>query len=381
MWKLPGIGHQLTLDFLNPLIPLNKISSDIVSIIKSNLTKYNLSHQIISDNIIKINNINEDKSVSGETLIVTIINGYVSLSTHIKENMISLEVKLNNSNTEKGESEIYNFEIMFNSLFGWKNSTGNISFSRGGNYYHLVNKYYHSETMYKNVKLIHWEKTKYQDLRIYDSLDMGRMLSLDYMIQNSDVSTEDNYTVDLSSLILKNNNVDENTVFNHILIIGAGDMIIPDYILRTFNNVKKLTMVEIDDRVIENTKQYFNKFYQNIDKYVKDGRLEIIVDDGAKFLKENATGNKVLYDGILIDNSDVYLFDGPAANLFTKEFYKNIYNSLNKNAFFCQQVSDEQVKNKWTEMVKSVGFETIIYKYSNMPEYSTSLPLGSAMKN
>ena len=49
--------------------------------------------------------------------------------------------------------------------------------------------------------------------------------------------------------------------------------------------------------------------------------------------------------------------------------------------FFSQQVSDEQVKAKWTDMVKSVGFKVLNFKYSITPEYSTALPLGSAMRD
>ena len=154
-------------------------------------------------------------------------------------------------------------------------------------------------------------------------------------------------------------------------------MIIPDYILRNFN-VQKITLVEIDDRVIENTKKYF-KFYERIEEFINAGRLEVIVDDGAKYLRENA--DKIKFDGVIIDNSDVYLFEGPASNLFTKEFYSNIIKSLNIGAFFSQQVSDEEVKAKWSEMVKSVGFKVLNFKYSITPEYSTALPLGSAMRD
>lgn len=381
MWKVPNVGQQLTLEFINPYVPVKEIPSKITDLLKDNFSKFNLSNQLITGDVQTSTNKSSNNSESGHTVFFFIVNGYVSITTHLEDNMVSLEVKLNSSDDRKSNEEISNFEILFNSLFGWENSTGNAMYARGGSQYHLLNKYYHSETMYRNFKLIHREETKFQDLRIYDTLEMGRVLSLDFMIQNSDAITDDNYTIDLCSLVLQNDTVKENTEFNHILLIGAGDMIIPDYILKKFSNVKKITMVEIDDRVIENTKKYFAKFYENIDNYIKEGRLDVIVDDGAKYLRENVESNKLKFDGVIIDNSDVYLFEGPAANLFTKDFYTSIFNSLNKGAFFCQQVSDEQVKSKWTDMVKSVGFNTLNFKYSITPEYSTALPLGSAMKD
>jgi len=89
----------------------------------------------------------------------------------------------------------------------------------------------------------------------------------------------------------------------------------------------------------------------------------------------------VTYDGIIIDNSDVFIFEGPAARLFTSEFYSNIYGCLKKGAAFSQQVSDEKVKAKWDCMVKSVGFRDLSFIYSKTPEYSVCLPIGSGKKS
>jgi len=295
----------------------------------------------------------------------------LTTTTHLKQNMLSLELKLNGG--EEVSRQVIKFEEVLCDAFGWQNITGSAMYPRGGSQYHLLNKYYHSETMYKNFKLIHREQTKFQDLRIYDTKEMGRCLCLDYMIQNSDCLTEDSYTTDLTSLV-----IEKGKEYEHILLVGAGDMIIPDYILRNFN-VKKITLVEIDDRVIENTKKYF-KFFEGITEFVNQGRLDIIVDDGAKYLREVQSKGQI-FDGIIIDNSDVYLFEGPAANLFTKEFYTNVHSTLKSGAFFSQQVSEEQVKAKWTGMVQTVGFNVLKFKYSITPEYSTALPLGSAMRD
>jgi len=117
-----------------------------------------------------------------------------------------------------------------------------------------------------------------------------------------------------------------------------------------------------------------------IEKFISAGRLDVIFADGAKFLNERKNEG-VTYDGIIIDNSDVFIFEGPAANLFTNEFYSNIHACLKKGAAFSQQVSDEKVKAKWECMVKSVGFREISVIYSTTPEYSVALPIASAKKS
>lgn len=358
--SLPNVGQSLLLDFLKPkVLAIKDVESSLNKIVKS--MNYSVLNSLAYDV--------EDSNV----LFLQTSFGSIQATAHTKSEMLTVEVKVVSSLQSEYSAKIAsNFETALCDEFGWENNTGNSIVGRGGSHYHLLNKYYHSETMYKNFKLIHREQTKFQDLRIYDSKEMGRVLSLDYMIQNSDSLTEDSYTIDLCSLVLK-----KDKSYDTIMLIGAGDMIIPTYILKNFQ-VKKIVMVEIDDRVIENTKKYF-KFYELVEGFIKDGRLEVNVDDGAAFLK-NAVSKGVKYDGIIIDNSDVYLFEGPAANLFTKEFYSNIFAGLNSKAVFSQQVSDDVVKEKWTNMVKSVGFEDLHFINSLTPEYSTALPLGSAIQ-
>lgn len=360
--SIPHLGQNMSLDFQNSKVKVDDKQA-VISAVSGIFATMKFPSTTPIENTLEV----------GYLLNYFFIQGTFQVAAFPKENMVHISGQIYNTNKESSNNTITELEAVVCDVFGWEQNTGNAIISLGGDNYHLLNKYYHSETLYRNFKLIHQEKTKFQDLRIYDTKEMGRVLSLDYMIQNSDSLEEDSYTIDLCSLVIK-----KEQKYNHILLVGAGDMIIPDYILRNFN-VDKITLVEIDDRVIENTKKYF-KFYERIDEFIKNGRLEVIVDDGAKYLRENSSKG-AQFDGVIIDNSDVYLFEGPAANLFTAEFYGNILKTLKQGAFFSQQVSDEQVKDKWTQIVKSVGFNTLNFKYSITPEYSTALPLGSAMRD
>lgn len=364
--KTPSLlGQSLSMDFINISNSKQEIfiqfEQTLTEILKSPPTSKSSSEYLSTDETIN-------------TEIILFSLAYASISYYNKAKSITFEVRL--LYNDQSDRDIILIETAFGDKFGWSSLSGDAFFQRGGSNYHLLNKYYHSETLYKNFNLIHREQSKYQDLRVYDTKDMGRLLCLDYMIQNSDIIATDNYTIDLCSLVLTN----KEKEYDHILLIGSGDLIFPEYMLREFK-IKKITLVEIDERVIENTKTYF-KYYEGIKKYVNDGTLEIIVDDGAAYLQRKALNNEMLYDGVIIDNSDVYLFDGPAANLFTKDFYYNIKTVLKTGGSFSQQVSDEQVKSKWIQMVKSAGFDEteFSFKSSITPEYSTALPLGAARK-
>jgi len=258
-------------------------------------------------------------------------------------------------------------------FLGWENCSGSILIDRGASRQTLLNTYNHSATLFKGLKLIHRERTEFQDLRVYDSNQMGRVLCLDGMIQIADqIKTE--YSADLTRLIVLKGQRYEN-----LLIIGAGDMVVPGYLLNNPEfNIGKITVVEIDEKVFTTSKNFF-KGLGDVQKHISSGMLEIVFADGAKFLKSRRTDG-VTYDGIIVDNSDVLVFEGPAAQLFTEEFYSDIFGCLNKGAAFSQQVSDEKVKSKWECMVRSVGFRDLSFVYSKT-EYSLSIPIGSGKRS
>lgn len=256
--------------------------------------------------------------------------------------------------------------------FGWEHCTSSILIHRGIKTQYLMNAYDHSATLYKNLNFVHREKSQYQDIRVYDTQDMGRIMVLDGMIQITN-ELEDNYTVDLTKCV-----VSHTQELNHVLIIGAGDMIIPTYLLEKYPNIKKITVCEIDERVVEVVKKFFT-MSSLVRESMESGRLNIIYMDGAEFVK-NCVEDKTRFDAVIIDNTDVYLENAVSKSLFTVEFYHNILGTLKNGCGFSQQVSDENCKKEFEKMVRSAGFEDVSFIYSNTPEYSTPLPLGIARR-
>lgn len=46
--------------------------------------------------------------------------------------------------------------------------------------------------------------------------------------------------------------------YDHVIIVGGGDLLIAGHLLDTYPLVKKLTVCDIDERVIEVSKKYFD---------------------------------------------------------------------------------------------------------------------------
>lgn len=160
---------------------------------------------------------------------------------------------------------------------------------------------------------------KLQDLYILDTPRFGKMLTLDGAVQLTEAD-EKYYHEPLAHCAL----------FSHpnpksVLIIGGGDGGLLREVVK--HPVKSITQVEIDSDVINLTKKYTPEFSQ---KSWEDKRLELIIDDGAEFVKKT----KKKYDVILLDTPDPI---GPAKSLFRTTFYHDCKKVLNPGGIIIRQ--------------------------------------------
>jgi len=170
-------------------------------------------------------------------------------------------------------------------------------------------------------KILHNEKSKYQDVKIAETELFGTMLLLDDIIQTN-VRDEFIYHEMISLPALNTHPNPEN-----VLVIGGGDGGTIREVVK-HPKVKKVTLVEIDEVVVEVSKKYL----PTIAAGYADPKVEIKIDDGVKHVQDN-TG---IYDVILVDSPDPV---GPAVGLYTKEFYADIYNALKEDGVFVMQTS------------------------------------------
>jgi spermidine synthase len=149
-----------------------------------------------------------------------------------------------------------------------------------------------------------------------------------------------------------------------VLIIGGGDCGCLTEVL-SHPDVKRCTMCEIDEKVVEVSKRHF----PHLTKGATDKRANFVFDDGKKFIEE--TDEK--FDIILLDLSDPV---GPAADLFQKKFHKKVYETLNPDGIMVAQ-SESPFYNKKTvkQMYKNLyDIFPIVKMYTcHMPIYPSAL--------
>ena len=112
---------------------------------------------------------------------------------------------------------------------------------------------------------------------------------------------------------------------SEILIIVGGDGGSLREVLK-HDNVKRVMLVEIDEKVIEVSKN----FLPTLSTGFSDTRTQVIIMDGNEFL----SGTTEKFDVIIIDSTDPV---GAAESLFTDNFFTNAYSALNANGIFAAQ--------------------------------------------
>jgi len=175
-------------------------------------------------------------------------------------------------------------------------------------------------------KEIYSGKSKFQKIDIFDTKEFGRILTLDGMIQ---LSTKDEFVY--------HEMLTHPALFYHprpekILIIGGGDGGVLREVLK--HPVKKVFLVDIDEKVIEVSKKYLPSVSRGA---FRDKRTEIVIEDGLKFIKKY----KNYFDIIIVDSTDYF---GPAKKLGEVRFYKDVSRALKADGVFTAQTAYFQEK-------------------------------------
>ncbi len=204
--------------------------------------------------------------------------------------------------------------------------------------------------------MLHEETSPYQKIQIAESEQYGRMLILDGVFQTS-VKDEWTYHEMVSHVPLM---VHPNP--ERVLIIGGGDGGVAREVCR-HESVKQVDLCEIDDRVIELSKEYF----PTISKALLDQpeKLHVHVGDGIAFAKSV----KNFYDVIIIDCSDPI---GPGEGLFTREFYQSAKEALRDDGLIVQQTESPIVQQKIVhDVFEAMGdvFPIVRMYFSHVPIY------------
>ena len=180
----------------------------------------------------------------------------------------------------------------------------------------------HTENVELGIRVnrhVYSEQSEFQRIDIFDSEEFGRFFTLDgYMM----LTEKDEF---IYHEMIAHVPMAVNPFASKVLVIGGGDGGTVRELAR-YGTIERIDLVEIDEAVVEVSKQYL-PFTASA---LEDERVNIYYEDGLKFIRhvENE------YDLIIVDSTDPF---GPGEGLFTKEFYGNCYKALTKDGIMVNQ--------------------------------------------
>jgi len=162
------------------------------------------------------------------------------------------------------------------------------------------------------------EKSRFQDIKIFDSKRNGRVLVLDDIVQ---LTTRDECGY---SEMLTHVPMFEHGRVKEVMIVGGGDMAIAEEALK-HRAVTNVFNVEIDEKVVDLSRRHLGEV--NAAAFA-DPRLKVQIEDAFVFLADKSSHGR--FDLIIADRPDPV---GPAEVLFGDTFYERIARALAPGGF------------------------------------------------
>lgn len=168
-------------------------------------------------------------------------------------------------------------------------------------------------------QIVHHEKSKYQDVLIFESSDYGMVLVLDNVIQCTE-RDEFSYQEMIAHL----------GMFVHpnpkkVLVIGGGDGGVLREVVK-HESVEEAVLCDIDEAVIRLSKKYL----PGMSVGFQHPNVKVHIGDGFKFLEDY----KDTFDVIITDSSDP---EGPAESLFQKPYFELLHGALREGGVITTQ--------------------------------------------
>ena len=207
----------------------------------------------------------------------------------------------------------------------------------------------------KNENYLYEKKTPYQQIHVYQTLNYGKCMTLDGVIQITE-KDEMAYQEMITHV----------PIFSHpkplnVLVIGGGDGGVVREILK-HKYIKSIVMCEIDKEVVRTSQ----KFFPEISDGLNNQKVNLIFQDAGIFVKEVAKKHEK-FDVIIIDSSDPI---GPNESLFKPEFYNNLKKILNKDGIICKQG-----ESYWFNKKAAIdGYKFAEKEFNNVKYFTTDVP-------
>lgn len=156
-------------------------------------------------------------------------------------------------------------------------------------------------------------RTRYQEYMVARLAGIGRALIIDGKVQSSLLDEHWYHEALVHPVLLA------HPCPRRVLIVGGGEGATAREVLR-HRCVEEVVMVDIDEELVETAKRLLADWHRGS---FDDPRLRLVIGDGRRYVEQHPSS----FDAVILDVVDP-MEGGPAALLYTREFYEAVKRSL-----------------------------------------------------
>lgn len=224
-------------------------------------------------------------------------------------------------------------------------------------WFHETNAQWPGQAMSLQVqRILHHEKSLFQDVLVFESTTFGNVLVLDGVIQCTE-RDEFSYQEMIAHLPIASHPNPER-----VLVIGGGDGGVLREVVK-HDSVKEAVLCDIDEAVPRVSKQYLPHMAEGL----THPKSTVIIGDGFAFLQDPK--NKASFDVIITDSSDPV---GPAEALFQQPYFELLKGALKPGGHISTQAECVWIHlNLIGELRRSTKelFPVADYAFTTIPTY------------
>jgi len=183
-----------------------------------------------------------------------------------------------------------------------------------------------SYTAFAITRILAYRKTPFQEMLIAEMGAYGKGLMLDGHWQSTTLDEFLYHEALVHPALLQV--VQGGGIPRRVLVLGGAEGATLREVLR-WRSVEQAVMVDIDGEVVEACREHLPEMHQGA---FEDPRAQVVIADAFDFLQQT----EPVWDVILSDLSDP-VEAGPAARLFTQEFFRQIRSKLQPGGAFALQ--------------------------------------------